>query len=130
MSEALDYIAPANLFRRNLPLSPAVRIGKLVFVSGVPPFDEYGAIATGCFPAQMRQVMENVTQVLRATGAGWERVVKINVLLTRNQDFAEMNRIYSSYFPGGQYPARTTAIVTSLPHRDFLVEIECQAVLD
>lgn len=127
--EPLDYIAPDNQFRGNLPLSPAVRAGKLVFVSGIPPFDENGAIAIGCFPAQMRQVMDNVTCVLRAAGAGWDRVVKVNVLLTRRQDFAEMNRIYATYFPRGRYPARTTAIVTSLPNPDFLLEIECEAVL-
>jgi 2-iminobutanoate/2-iminopropanoate deaminase len=128
--ESLNHIAPADLFGRNLPLSPAVRVGRLVFVSGIPPFGEHGTIAIGSFTAQMRQVMENATQVLRAAGADWDRVVKTNVLLTRHQDFAEMNRIYSGYFQNGRYPARTTAIVASLPHRDFLIEIDCQAVLD
>ena len=65
----------------------------------------------------------------RRAGAGWDRVVKVNILLTRTTDFAEMNRIYSTYFLNGTYPARTTAIVASLPNPDFLLEIECQAVL-
>ena len=40
--------------------------------------------------------------------------------------FATMNEIYRSYFAEGRYPARTTVGVT-LPHPDFLLEIECVA---
>jgi 2-iminobutanoate/2-iminopropanoate deaminase len=56
-------------------------------------------------------------------------VVKTNVLLTRRADFADMNRIYLTYFDHGKYPARTTAIISSLPRPDALLEIECEAVL-
>jgi 2-iminobutanoate/2-iminopropanoate deaminase len=128
--QPLEFIVPRKPFRSELPLSPAVRVGKLVFVSGTPPFAPDGSIARDCFSNQMQQVMENVALVLKTIGTGWDRVAKATVLLTREQDFAEMNRIYSSFFPSGQYPARTVAYVAALPHRDFLVEIECQAVLD
>jgi enamine deaminase RidA (YjgF/YER057c/UK114 family) len=59
---------------------------------------------------------------------GWDRVVKVNVYLTRREDFKEMNRIYAAHFQAGKYPARTTAI-TLLPNPDFLLEIECVAAL-
>ena len=78
----------------------------------------------------MKQVMDNLTGILKAAGADWSRVVKTNVLLMRASDFAEMNRIYGSYFPDGKYPARTTVIVVGLPHPDFLLEIECEALLE
>jgi enamine deaminase RidA (YjgF/YER057c/UK114 family) len=55
-------------------------------------------------------------------------VVKVNVYLTRREDFKEMNRIYAAHFQAGKYPARTTAI-TLLPNPDFLLEIECVAAL-
>ena len=84
----------------------------------------------GDFTAQMKQVMENISATLKASGTGMERVVKTNVLLKRAADFDEMNRIYSSYFPEGKYPARTTVVVAGLPHPDFLLEIECEAVLE
>ena len=63
-----------------------------------------------------------------APDTGWDRVVRVRVLLTRSSDFAEMNRIYAPYFAAGGYPARTTAIVSSLPQPGFLVEIECDAL--
>ena len=77
----------------------------------------------------MTQVMENISRILTTAGAGWDCVMKVNVLLTRRQDFAAMNEIYARYFQNGLYPARTTAIVLGLPNPDFLVEIECQAVI-
>ena len=103
---------------------------EFVFVSGTPAFGEGGKLAVGDFPAQMKQVMENMTRILKASGTDWSRVVKTNVLLMRASDFSEMNKIYSTYFAEGKYPARTTMVVAGLPHPDFLLEIECEAILD
>ncbi len=126
---SLEYIHPEGMFKGNVPLSLAVKVGQHLFVSGIPAFDTEGMLAIGNFTAQMNQVMENITRVLAASGAGWDRVAKMNVMLTRREDFAEMNRIYATYFPLGKFPARTTTILVSLPQPDFLLEIECEAIL-
>jgi reactive intermediate/imine deaminase len=126
-AEPLEYIGKPV---RGIPVSQAVKVGTRVLVSGTPAFDGNGKLAVGDFPVQMKQVMDNVTAVLKASGAGWDRVVKTNVLLMRSGDFPEMNRIYSTYFPVGRFPARTTVIVAGLPHPDFLLEIECEALLE
>ncbi len=123
-AEPLEHIGKPV---RGIPVSSAVKVGKSVFVSGMPAFDANGKLAVGDFPAQMKQVMANLTGVLKAAGTDWTRVVKTNVLLMRASDFAEMNRIYGSYFPEGKFPARTTVVVAGLPHPDFLLEIECWA---
>ena len=123
----LEYIGKSV---RGAPLSRAVKAGKLLFVSGTPGFDKTGKIAAGDFTAQMNQVMESITATLKASGAGWDRVAKVNVMLVRASDFGEMNRIYSGYFPDGNYPARTTVVVSALPSPDFLLEIECAALLE
>jgi 2-iminobutanoate/2-iminopropanoate deaminase len=126
-AERLEYIGKPV---RGIPVSQAVKIGKLVFVSGTPAFDGGGKLAVDDFPAQMKQAMDNVTATLKASGVGWGRVVKTNVLLIRSSDFTEMNRIYATYFPDGKYPARTTVVVAGLPHPDFLLEIECEAIIE
>ena len=126
-AEPLEYIGKPV---RGIPVSSAVKIGKRVFVSGMPAFDSNGKLAVGDFPAQVKQVMDNLTRVLKEAGTDWNHVVKTNVLLMRASDFAEMNRIYGSYFQEGKYPARTTVVVAGLPHPDFLLEIECEAILD
>jgi 2-iminobutanoate/2-iminopropanoate deaminase len=129
VSIPLEYISPQGRFKGDVPLSLAVKVGKFVFTSGIPAFDPSGKIAAGNFPAQMTQAMENIATILKEAGCGWDRVVRTKVFLTRQTDFLEMNRIYTSYFPGGQFPARTTLYVQALPQPDFLVEVECEAVL-
>jgi reactive intermediate/imine deaminase len=126
-AEPLEYVGKPV---RGIPVSSAVKVGKSIFVSGMPAFDADGKLAVGDFPTQMKQVMDNLTGVLKAAGTDWSRVVKTNVLLMRARDFGEMNRIYSSYFPDGRYPARTTVVVAGLPHPDFLLEIECEVLLE
>jgi 2-iminobutanoate/2-iminopropanoate deaminase len=129
VSDPLEYIAPRNRYKGNVPLSLAVKAGKHVFVSGVPGYDPHGMLAVGDFPAQMTQVMENITAILAASGTGWHRVVRTRVFLTRPQDFDDMNRIYADSFPDGNFPARTTIYVHALPKPEFLLEIECEALL-
>jgi 2-iminobutanoate/2-iminopropanoate deaminase len=125
----LEHIHPEGQHPLSAPLSPAVKVGNLVYVSGIPGYDDAGNLAVGDFTAQMTQVMANIAKILAAAGTDWSRVAKTNVFLTRREDFAEMNRIYAGHFPAGKFPARTTAIVYSLPRADFLLEIECVAVL-
>src|SRR3954470_6827308 len=129
LSDALEYISPPDRFKGNVPLSLAVKAGKHVFVSGVPGFDPHGRLAVGDFPTQMKQVMENITAILEASGTVWGRVARTKVFLTRTQDFDDMNRIYATYFSDGKFPARTTMYVHALPKPEFLLEIECEAVL-
>jgi 2-iminobutanoate/2-iminopropanoate deaminase len=111
---------------RGIPVSSAVKVGNLIFVSGTPAYKD-GKIAVGDFPAQMKQVMENIAATLKSAGTSLDRVVKTNVMLTRSGDFDDMNRIYATYFSDGKYPARTTVVVAGLPSADFLLEIECEA---
>jgi 2-iminobutanoate/2-iminopropanoate deaminase len=129
MSRPLECIAPQDRFKGNVPLSLAVKAGKHVFVSGIPGYDTDGTLAVDDFPAQMKQVMENITAILQESGTGWDRVARTRVFLTRTKDFDDMNRIYAAYFPNGKFPARTTLYVQALPKPDFLLEIECEAVL-
>ncbi|MFH5924629.1 RidA family protein [Roseomonas xinghualingensis] len=125
----IEHIHPPGQFKVMAPLSPAVKAGNLLYISGIPAYDENGKLAVGDFTAQMTQVMKTITGILEEAGGDWSRVVKVNVLLTRREDFEEMNRIYAAHFPDGKYPARTTAIVYSLPRPNFLLEIEAVAVL-
>ncbi|HXQ50037.1 MAG TPA: RidA family protein [Stellaceae bacterium] len=119
-------IMPKGAPKPTVPLSHAVKVGKLVFVSGSTPFDKDGHLARGDFAAQMHQVMANLKTILADAGSSLDRVVKIVVILTRIGDFAQMNAIYRTYFKEGNYPARTT-IGGQLAHPDFLLEIECVA---
>jgi len=119
-------VNPGSLTQPRAPLSHGVKVGNLVFVSGTTPFIPGGRDMAPDFAGQMHQVMKNITVILREAGTTLDKVVKVNVILTRISDFQEMNSIYRTYFKEGNYPARTT-IEAPLAVPGMLLEIECVA---
>ena len=111
------------------PYSQAVRVGQLLFVSGQVPLDPAtGDMVTGDIAAQTRRVFENLGAVLKAGGRSFNDVVRTTVCLADMNDFAEVNRIYGTYF-SEPYPARATVQVARLP-KDARVEIDVIASFD
>jgi 2-iminobutanoate/2-iminopropanoate deaminase len=92
----------------HVPLSPAVRAGDFVYVSGQVPVDAQGNIVQGGVKEQTRQVLENVKAALALAGATMDEIVKTTVWLEDARDFAAFNQVYASYFPK-EPPARSTA---------------------
>ncbi len=127
MAPIQHFAPPAGL--KAPPLSFATRVGDLLFVSGIPGFDEKGALPNG-FEAQFGFVVRNIKRVLDEAGAGFRDLVKVNVLLTRASDVAAMNALYAGAFGPPPYPARTTCVVQALPDPAMLIEIECIASLE
>lgn len=103
------------------PLSPAVVVGELVFVSGQTAPEANGV------EAQTRAVLEKVGSVLRAAGSDYAKVARCGVYLRDIADFPKMNAIYREFFPT-DFPARST-IGCPLAHPDILVEVDCVATL-
>jgi reactive intermediate/imine deaminase len=108
----------------HVPLSPAVRAGDFVYVSGQVPTDKNGSVVAGGIEAQTRQVLENVKAALALAGCTLEDVVKTTVILEDARDFGAFNKVYASYFPK-EHPARTT--VEARLVIDIKVEIEAVA---
>jgi 2-iminobutanoate/2-iminopropanoate deaminase len=105
------------------PYSQAVRVGQLLFVSGQVPLDPAtGEIVAGDISAQTRRVFDNLAAVLNAGGRSFNDVVRTTVFLADMNDFAEVNKVYGSYF-SEPYPARATVQVARLP-KDARVEID------
>ncbi|MGN6764502.1 MAG: RidA family protein [Rhizobiaceae bacterium] len=118
----MERINAENVTPYRNPISHAVRTGNLVFLSGITPFKGDREIAREDFPAQLRQVLANIAEILAAAGSRMDLMVKTTVYLRRKQDFAAMNDISREAFTAG-FPARTT-IITELSHPDFLVQID------
>ena len=60
--------------------------------------------------------------MLVSSGSGIEKVVKTTVLIKNMEDFAEVNKIYETYF-NAPYPARSCVEVSKLPE-NVLIEVE------
>jgi reactive intermediate/imine deaminase len=107
-----------------VPLSPAVRAGDYVYVSGQIPVDGQGNIVVGGVKEQTRQVLENVKSALALAGATMEEVVKTTVWLEDARDFGAFNQVYGTFFPK-EPPARST--VESRLMIPIKIEIEAVA---
>jgi 2-iminobutanoate/2-iminopropanoate deaminase len=110
----------------HVPLSPAVRAGDFIFVSGQVPVGDDGVIVDGGIEAQTRRVLDKVKEALALAGAGMEDVVKTTVFLEDARDFGGMNKIYAAYFPK-EPPARSTLECRLMI--DIKVEIEAVAYM-
>jgi len=111
------------------PYSQAVRVGQLLFVSGQVPLDPVtGEMVGGDIAVQTRRVFENLGAVLKAGGRSFNDVVRTTVFLADMNDFAEVNKVYGTYF-SEPYPARATVQVARLP-KDARVEIDVIAAFD
>jgi len=108
----------------HVPLSPAVRAGDMVYVSGQVPVKPDGSMESGNIEAQTRQVLENVKSALALAGATMDQVVKTTVWIEDARDFGGMNKVYGTFFQS-EPPARTT--VESRLMLDIKVEIEAVA---
>ena len=84
----------------HVPLSPAVRAGDLVYISGQVPTKD-GKIVGRTIKEQTTQVLENVKAALALAGCTMDDVVKCLVILTDAKEFAEFNEVYATYFTEG-----------------------------
>jgi len=109
--------------------SQAIRSGDLVYCSGQIQLDPNtgDVVGAGDVEAQTKQVMKNISEVLKAAGLGFQNVVKTTIFLKNMGDFPKVNPIYGEFFKE-PFPARSTVEVARLP-KDVWVEIEvtCRA---
>lgn len=102
-------------------LSPAVRVGNVLFVSG-----QLAARGETTIQGQTRSVLESIKTIVEAAGSSMADVAKCTVFLKNLEEFAGMNEVYTTFFPK-EPPARSTIVVAALVRADAKVEIECIA---
>ena len=105
--------------------------GRLVYVSGQVSWDRDGkVVGKGDMRAQTKQVYENITHALRAAGAGWKDVVKVNGYMVgmTPQRLAEYREARGAYLDAAHLPASTLVGVECLVDADLLLEVEVVAL--
>ncbi len=114
-------IIPAGV-APNPNLSPGIRVGDMLYVSGHVGTDASGNIAEGC-EAQSRQVMANIRGVIEAAGGKMEDVCKITCFLTNMDDYADYAKVRLETWPSSP-PASSTVGVSALVRPELVVEVE------
>ncbi|MBO0437616.1 Rid family detoxifying hydrolase [Vagococcus fluvialis] len=114
MSKIPQAIGPYSTYRETTDL---------IFVSGQLPINgETGNIESDEFSNQIKQVMENISLILKETNNSFNDIIKTTCFLTDLSNFGIFNEVYGSYF-NEEFPARSAFQVSKLP-KDALIEIE------
>ncbi len=121
----VSYPRNADTPSSQLPFSPSVRFGDLIFISGQASVDEEGKIVSDTFEGEFRRSLENVRKVLAAADSDLAHVIQTRNYVRDAADVLLYNQLYREYFTE-PFPARTT-ITNCLPPT-LRYEIEVVAV--
>jgi 2-iminobutanoate/2-iminopropanoate deaminase len=106
------------------PYSSAAVWAELVWTSGALPVEPDGSVADD-FGQQVRTALANLEDSLRAAGADWSTVLKVNGYVADIDELPTLNEIYNAVVAGHGAPARTTVEVTRFRNG---VKVEFDAV--
>jgi enamine deaminase RidA (YjgF/YER057c/UK114 family) len=123
-------VSSGSPYEARVGFSRAVRAGTLVAVAGTAPIGADGStVGRGDAAAQARRCLEIIAAALEDAGASLRHVVRTRILLTRIEDWPVVAGVHGEYFRSTR-PACTVVEVSGLIDRDWLVEIEADAVVD
>ena len=110
--------------------SRAVRVGKIVHVSGTTATDAEGRlVGLGDAGAKTVQALYNIRSALESVGAKLEDVVRTRIFVTDMKRWEEVGKAHGTFFSQIR-PTTSMVEVKSLISPDMLVEIEAEAILD
>ena len=122
-----EVIAPAGFQTSTTPLSPGIKVGNTVYVSGQVGRHPTTGQMGGDIREQTRNALERIKMILEAAGTSMDNVVSATCWLASREHFAAFNEVYASYFPTAK-PARAT-VEANLMAAGALVEIMVTACM-
>ncbi len=122
-------ISSGTPWEEQVGYSRAVRMGKLVFVTGTLAVDEQGnTIGVGDVREQTRAALEKIEKALGEAGATMADVVRTRLYVTNIDDWPQVAEAHRAVFADLR-PCTTMVEVSRLFTPEALIEIEADAVL-
>lgn len=110
--------------------SRAVRVGKLIAVSGTAPLSDDGTTAfPGDVYQQTKRCIEIMKQAIEAAGGTLRHVIRTRIMLTDISRWEDAARAHEIFFSEIR-PACTFVEVKGFIREDWLVETEADCVLE
>lgn len=128
-SSEAQYLTSQETISMNLPFSEAVRVGNMLYLSGVignvPGKKE---LVSGGIKAETKQTMENIKRIIERHGSSMNQIIRCKIMLADMKEWGAMNEVYLSYFSSSRLPARSALGASGLA-LNARVEIECMATI-
>jgi 2-iminobutanoate/2-iminopropanoate deaminase len=102
------------------PYSHAVVVNDLIFVSGQLPINSLTNTLETNFEVAVKQVFNNLENVLKFYKSNMNSVIKVNIYLTDNKQIETFNNLYKRMLTE-PYPARSLVVVKDLPRQSLLM---------
>ena len=96
-------------------LSQAIVTGDTIYIAGQIHNTADGKMVEGSTEEKTHQIMKNFAAILKAAGAGFSNVVKVNIYVTDISDLPKLNEVYKTYFTSEPLPVREAVCVAALP---------------
>lgn len=131
-SPGVRYLNPEGLSTpRGYSHVVEVRSGRMIFVAGQVSQDAKGnLVGEKDFRAQANQVFENLRVALKAVGADFSNIVKVNTYILDTSHLPALRELRDKHFADIKHrPASTLVQVSKLARDEFLIEIEAVAVI-
>ncbi|MFC9687762.1 RidA family protein [Kribbella sp. NPDC056951] len=126
----LEYPRPEGVAPGNGYSHVVTGPGQWVAIAGQVALDADGnLVGEGDAEAQTRQVFANLDAALKAAGATWANVVKLNYYLTDMAGLPALRTVRDEYVDTANPPASTAVQVVALFRPEALIEIEAYAVI-
>lgn len=126
---ARQNISSGTHYEKIAGYSRAVRLGKLVHVSGTTATDGASEIVgIGDAGAQTEFIIQKIERALAEAGAQLSDVVRTRIYLTPGADWEAVAAMHGRYF-GDIRPANTLLYIHALVGDDYLVEMEAEAII-
>lgn len=133
MEKQKEHLNPNGLFS-NPAFSQVVTTqgnGKTIYVGGQNGVNEKAEIVgENDIAAQTEQALKNIAIALKACGANYDNLVKLNIYIVQGQDLQksfEASRKLLSHI--SKPPVVNVLFVAGLAHPNFLIELEATAFL-
>jgi len=118
-------------------LADAVKVDRMIFLSGMTGVDSTGKLPGEDFESQARQAFENIQAILEEGGSSMKDVVKITFYLTDMRDIDTLRRVRREYKDKGilSLAASTTVGISSLAKDQsgrfpYKIEIDATAITE
>ena len=109
--------------------SQAVEHAGIIYVSGQLPVNpKTGEKCLGSIEEQTKQVLENVSSILKASNSSKNNILKMTVYISEMELWDRVNKAYADFF-GKHKPARAIVPTKDL-HFGFGIEIDAIAKIN